>query len=38
MIIGVVCKVQIEIFSYILSMIELAGKTLKMDDKQEAHK
>ncbi len=35
---GVVRKVLIERFNYIPSMIELAGKTLKTNDKQEAHK
>jgi len=35
---GVVCKVRIERFDHIPSMIELVGKTLKMDDKQKAHK
>jgi hypothetical protein len=37
-VIGVVCKVRIERFDHILSTIELARKTLKMDDKQEACK
>jgi hypothetical protein len=35
---GVVCKVQIEIFDCILNMIELAGKTSKIDDKRKARK
>jgi hypothetical protein len=34
----VVRKVQIERFDHIPSMIELVGKTLKMDDRREARK
>jgi hypothetical protein len=35
---GVVCKVRIERFNHIPTMIELAGKTLKMDDKPKTGK
>ncbi len=34
----VVCKVRIEIFDHIPNIIDLARKTLKTNDKQEAHK